>query len=206
MGQSTGPEASAGATIALGQFGVLVQPSGHNASNASHERHLTGISPPSFAHANAGDDPSSRDEADECSPVRKPSQLRSCAPARPEDGPQPKRDSRRSKAARPSDLPDASDSRRGAWRENRARDRVAGRSGGPAALRDVRQRDQPAAVGLLEVNRAAAVERPEPGDVLVNRIVVSAEPAATFEVNSSHLTLLMAWWPWLACSLLQVGR
>src|SRR6185503_6507207 len=39
-----------------------------------------------------------------------------------------------------------------------------------------------------------------------NRIVVSAEPAATFAVNASHLTLLMAEWPALVCSLLQVGR
>src|SRR3954454_3265500 len=38
-----------------------------------------------------------------------------------------------------------------------------------------------------------------------NRIVVSAEPAATFDVNSSHLTLLMAERPALVCSLLQVG-
>ena len=56
------------------------------------------------------------------------------------------------------------------------------------------------------MNRAATVERPESGDVLVEAIVVSAEPAATFEVNSSHLTLLKAGWPPLVCSLLQVGR
>src|SRR3954463_10265769 len=38
-----------------------------------------------------------------------------------------------------------------------------------------------------------------------NRIVVSAEPAATFDVNSSHRTLLMAEWPAVVCSLLHVG-
>src|SRR6185437_65338 len=38
---------------------------------------------------------------------------------------------------------------------------------GCSTLRDVRQRHLPAGVGLLEVNRAAPVERPEPADVLV---------------------------------------
>ena len=33
-----------------------------------------------------------------------------------------------------------------------------------------------------------------------NRIVVSAEPAATFDVTAPHLTLLMADWPALVCS------
>src|SRR6266576_618499 len=40
-------------------------------------------------------------------------------------------------------------------------------TGDAATLRDVRQRDLPAAVGLLEVNRAATMERPDPDDVLV---------------------------------------
>src|SRR5436190_24356732 len=38
-----------------------------------------------------------------------------------------------------------------------------------------------------------------------NRIVVSAEPAATFDVKSSHRTLLMVERPALVCSLLHVG-
>src|SRR3982751_3480367 len=38
---------------------------------------------------------------------------------------------------------------------------------GSATLRDVRQRDLPAAVQLLEVNRPPAVEHPDPGDVLI---------------------------------------
>ena len=37
-------------------------------------------------------------------------------------------------------------------------------------------------------------------------VIVGVAVAAAFEVNSSHLTLLMAGWPSRACSLTQVGR
>src|SRR6185312_4347069 len=60
---------------------------------------------------------------------------------------------------------------------------------GCSTLRDVRQRHLPAGVGLLEVNRAAPVERPEPADVLVeaNRGLGRTCGAVRDEVLAPHL-------------------